>query len=242
MRQFLGIIPARYNSSRFPGKPLCLIHDKPLVIHVAEKAEEALGKEDIIIATDDSRILHCIERYGFKGILTSKSALTGTDRLWEVAQRIESKYYINIQGDEPMIDPRDIVRVMNEREKFPDNIINGYVQIDQNEDPNSLNIPKVIFDENERLIYMSRNILPGSKTGVIPDVIFKQVCIYAYSFDELKAFGSRYQKSFLESYEDIEILRFLEMGFHIKMLKMLKSSLAVDIPLDVLKVEEAMKK
>ena len=163
------------------------------------------------------------------------------DSLWEVAQEIPARYYINIQGDEPMVDPNDILKVLNARQKWPDFLINGYIEISDQEDPNSINIPKVIFDENKRLIYMSRKPLPSSKSGILPTIFHKQVCIYAFNDDELKAFGERRKKTFLETYEDIEILRFLEMGYPIKMVKMSKASLAVDIPEDVHIVQEALR-
>ena len=238
----LGIIPARYKSTRYPGKPLVPILGKPLVIHVAEKAVAALGKENVVIATEDKRIYDEVEKWGYKGIMTTDKPLTGTDRLWEVAQQIKADYYINIQGDEPMVAPSDIKKVLEARIENPDRIINGYIQISEEEDPESVNIPKVIFDENERMIYMSRRALPGSKSGNKPNKYYKQVCIYAFNFEELKAFGERKEKTWLESYEDIEILRFLEMGFSIKMVEMSIASLAVDIPEDVQRVENAMNK
>jgi len=240
MKDVLGIIPARYKSSRFPGKPLVNILGKPLVIHVAEKVSEALGKENFVVATEDQRIADEVARWGYVAVMTSDRPRTGTDRLWEVAQQMEAKIYLNIQGDEPMVKPEDILRIYRTKSDFPDHIINGYTEVGIDEDPGSVNIPKVIINENEELVYMSRLPIPGIKRRDVTPQYFKQVCIYAFSFEELRAFGERGAKTYLESFEDIEILRFLEMGHKIKMVKTQCSSLAVDVPEDLAGVTKAM--
>lgn len=241
MTNFLGIIPARYKSSRFPGKPLIEILGKPLVINVCEKAASALGIENFVVATEDQRIVDEVEKWGYNAVLTTDNPKTGTDRLWEVAQQIQADYYINIQGDEPMIDPDDILKVYNARLLEPELITNGYCTLLESEDPHSVNIPKVIVNEREELIYMSRLALPGIKGRNDKPVYHKQVCIYTFTYDELKAFGERKEKTLLESFEDIEILRFLEMGYRIKMVKTGGASLAVDVPEDVTAVEKALR-
>ena len=236
----IGVIPARYKSSRFPGKPLVKILGKPMIIHVLELSVKALGKDNVWVATDDDRIFNEVESWGYQAIMTSEMPKTGTDRLWEVAQKIPADFYINIQGDEPMLNPADIQKIRDARIASPDTIINGFCPIGPNEDPESVNIPKVIFDENHRMIYMSRKALPGVKAGLPPSVYYKQVCIYAFNYNELKAFGERDTKTYLESFEDIEILRFLEMGYPIRMVETSGASLAVDEPGDVAKVEAAL--
>ncbi len=241
MKEVLGVIPARFKSTRFPGKPLVNILGKPLVIHVAEKVSEALGTDNFVVATEDQRIVDEVERWGYKAVLTSDRPKTGTDRLWEVAQQILANTYVNVQGDEPMVRPQDIFRVYKAKSDFPDHIINGYTEIGVEEDPVSVNIPKVILNENEELVYMSRLPVPGIKGRSDRPQYLKQVCIYAFSYGELKAFGERETKTYLESFEDIEILRFLEMGYRIKMVKTGGSSLAVDVPEDVIVVEKALK-
>jgi 3-deoxy-manno-octulosonate cytidylyltransferase (CMP-KDO synthetase) len=241
MKEVLGIIPARYKSSRFPGKPLVNILGKPLVIHVAEKVDAALGRDNFAVATEDQRIVDEVERWGFQAVLTTDKPKTGTDRLWEVAQVMPASIYLNIQGDEPMVKPEDILKIYETKKAFPDYIINGYCSLNRDEDPNSINIPKVILNEKEEMIYMSRLPLPGIKGRTDKPEYLKQVCIYAFTYPELKAYGERVSKSVLESYEDIEILRFLEMGFKIKMVRTSGSSLAIDVPEDVRAVEEALK-
>lgn len=238
----IGVIPARYKSSRYPGKPLVNILGKPMIIHVAEKAAAALGIGNTYIATEDQRIIDCAQQYGYKAVMTADTHLTGTDRLWEVSQKIEADIYINIQGDEPMLNPDDIAMIANKRVQFPEYIINGMAPLSPGDDVTSVNIPKVLTDLNCNLIYMSRLAIPGIK-GVSDRVpaYRKQVCIYAFTAAELAAFGEYGKKTPAESFEDIEILRFLEMGYKIKMVETSKNSLAVDIPEDVARVEEAMK-
>lgn len=240
--KILGIIPARHKSTRFPGKPLVNILGKPLVIHVAEKAEIALGKENVIIATEDESIKIKVEEYGYRVEMTKDTHPTGTDRLWEVAERVPADIYVNIQGDEPLVDPKDIVNIANLKKEFPDEIINGMCPLLVNEDPANINIPKVLVNKYNELIYMSRLPIPGIKReGPISPTYMKQVCIYAFNRDELRAYGEMAKKAEFEFFEDIEILRFFDLGIKVKMALTSGSSLAVDVPEDVEKVENAMK-
>lgn len=237
----LGIIPARYQSSRYPGKPLVKILGKELVIHVVEKAVSALGKENVIVATEDLRILKVVENAGYRGIITSNEHPTGTDRLWEVAQKISADIYINIQGDEPMVDPNDIIKVFELKKDNPKYVINGMCLLNKHEDPHDINIPKVLVNSRDELIYMSRLAIPGIK-GRLKETpsYLKQVCIYGFNFSELQAYGSYGGKAEFEKFEDIEILRFLELGIPIKMTHTAANTLAVDTPEDVIKVEKAL--
>ena len=236
------VIPARYKSSRFPGKPLIKLLGKPMIQWVAELSAKAIGKENVYIATDDTQIQAAVSQMGYNVVMTSDHCLTGTDRLAEVAQQIEADIYINVQGDEPLVNPEDIQKVIDAKKQHPNDVINGYAVIGQNEDPNSVNIPKVIFTEAKRLVYMSRQALPGfkeQKNG--PTEYYKQVCIYAFNRQELLSYGQFGRKSTLEHAEDIEIIRFLEWGQTIRLVKTRPGSLAVDVPDDVEKVEQALK-
>jgi len=237
------IIPARYKSSRFPGKPLTPILGKPMIIWVAEICAQALPIESVFVATDDLRIKEVVEEAGFKVVMTSEKALTGTDRIAEAANQIDADIYINVQGDEPLLDPNDILSIMDAKKKYPNEIINGYCKIGVNENPENLNIPKVIFNENKQMIYMSRHLIPGAKSKKIkPPSYFKQVCIYAFNKNELSDFVNFGRKGTTEFYEDIEILRFLDIGSKIRVVETKSSSLAVDAPEDVKKVEEVLLK
>lgn len=236
--KIIAVIPARFKSSRFPGKPLVSILGKPMIIRVAEIVASLISKKDVYIATDDERIKNEVEKFGFQAIMTSSSNKTGTDRVYEVSKSIDADIYINIQGDEPLISPKDIQLVIDKKIQFPNEVVNGYCALKENENVESTDIPKVIFSSTERLIYMSRLPIPGvkDKNQTSPD-FYKQVCIYGFSSNELKLFGTTNSKRPIEHSEDIEILRFLELDHPVRMVKVSKASIAVDRPEDVAKVE-----
>ena len=236
------IIPARYKSSRFPGKPLVNLLGKPMVLWVAELSAKAVGQENVYIATDDKRISKVVVDAGFNAIMTSDKCFTGTDRLAEAAKQISADIYINVQGDEPLVNPKDIVNIIKAKKLYYNEIINGYCSISSEEDPNNVNIPKVIFTEDNSLVYMSRQAIPGFKdNNQAPSQYYKQVCIYAFTADELKSYADYGRKSTLEASEDIEIIRFLEWGKKIRMVETSPGSLAVDAQEDVAKVEQGLK-
>ena len=236
------IIPARYASSRFPGKPLVSLLGKPMVLWVAELSARAVGQEHVYIATEDTRIADVVSAAGFTPLMTSPKALTGTDRLAEAAQMIDYDIYVNVQGDEPLVAPDDIRRCIAIKAEQPNVIVNGFCWIGDGEDPSSVNIPKVIATEGGAMIYMSRRPLPGFKEAAnAPTRYMKQVCIYGFTREELGAYAGYGRKSTLEKSEDIEILRFLELDRRIIMFECQPGSLAVDVPEDVAKVEAALK-
>ena len=212
-----------------------------MILWVAELCSKALSNEFVYIATDDIKIKKVVEGAGYNVVMTSEKALTGTDRIADAANQIDAEIYINVQGDEPLLDPDDILSIIDAKKKYPNEIIIGYCKISDNENPQSLNIPKVVFNENNQMTYMSRQLIPGTKSKEFkPPDYFKQVCIYAFSKKELNDFVRFGRKGTLELYEDIEILRFLDIGSIIRVVEAKNSSLAVDVPDDVKKVEEEM--
>jgi 3-deoxy-manno-octulosonate cytidylyltransferase (CMP-KDO synthetase) len=236
------IIPARYRSSRYPGKPLVPLLGKPMVLWVAELSAKAVGIDSVYVATDDERIAEVVRNAGFTSLITSTEALTGTDRLAEAARQIEADIFINVQGDEPTLNPADICKVRDKKIENPHAIINAYCWLNATEDPDNVNIPKVITNEKDQLIYMSRKALPGYKDiSNAPARFKKQVCIYAFTREELESFQTFGRKSALEACEDIEILRFLEMEKTILMVESSGGSLAVDVPDDVPPVVAALR-
>jgi 3-deoxy-manno-octulosonate cytidylyltransferase (CMP-KDO synthetase) len=240
--RIIGVIPARYDSSRFPGKPLVRLLDKPMILWVSELSSKALGKQNVYVATDDHRIKETVEEAGFQVVMTSKKHLTGTDRLAEVAELIEADVYVNIQGDEPTLNPKMIDSVLREKKKNPQFVINAMVKIGQKEDPSNRNIPKVTFNESNLLVYMSRLPVPGFKAEKdAPVNYYKQVCIYAFSREQLIKYGDKGRKSYLESCEDIEILRYLDLGIQVKMVEIEEDTFAVDEEKDILRVENRLK-
>ena len=236
------IIPARFASSRFPGKPLTKLHGKEMILWVAENCCRAVKPDDVYIATDNKKISELVVKKGFQVINTGSNLLTGTDRVAEASKKLNYEIFINVQGDEPLIDHRDILRAIDLKKQYPESIINSYCYIEKNENPYNKNIPKVATTENNDLIYISRSVIPQSKKDIKNYSFKKQVCIYAYSKNDLNKFLSYGRKSELEKIEDIEILRFFEFGKNIKMYKASKSSLAVDIPEDVELVEKELSK
>ena len=237
----VAFIPARYASSRLPGKPLVELLGVPMIVHVARRTAAALGSENTYVVTDDERISEVALEYGFQVIMTSSSALTGTDRVAEAAEAVEADIYVNVQGDEPMIDPESIRSVVSEKMRCPGAVINAMAVIGGGEDVHSVNIPKVVTNESRRLLYMSRNALPGFKDPLCaPKQYWKQVCIYAFTRAELRAYAGLGRKSVVEQSEDIEILRFFDVGIDVQMVEVAAGSLAVDVPGDIARVERAM--
>jgi 3-deoxy-manno-octulosonate cytidylyltransferase (CMP-KDO synthetase) len=239
----VAVIPARYASTRFPGKPLVPLLGRPMLLWVVDVCAEALGAANVVVATDDDRIRAVAAEAGIRVEMTSEHALTGTDRIAEIADRLGSDVILNVQGDEPLLDPSDLLRIAAAKASWPDAVINGYHPLGPTEDPENPNLPKVVIDREERLLYMSRCAVPGTKSGgPSPDTTyFKQVCIYGFSPEDLRVFAATGGKGPLEAAEDIEILRFLELGRPVRMVRTSTASLAVDAPEDVAGVEEALR-
>ena len=239
----LIVIPARFKSSRLPGKPLKKINGKELILRVLD-ACEPLNKNGIkiIVATDEKKIFNLIKLSNFKAVMTSKKCLTGTDRVAEVAKKIKANIYVNVQGDEPLINQRDIKKIIEAKKKFPDHIICGYSYLKKDENANNKNIPKVVLNKKEELLYISRLPLPGFKKKISKKYRYlKQVCIYGFNKKDLVLFSRLKKKTYLENLEDIEILRFLELGKKIKMIKLNSQSYAVDTHKDLKRVEKIFK-
>jgi 3-deoxy-manno-octulosonate cytidylyltransferase (CMP-KDO synthetase) len=232
---YILVIPARFKSTRFPGKPLIDLNGKSMLLRTYEQCTKAVDPELVYVATEDQRIVEHCDKLGINVKLTSDDCLTGTDRVAEVAQSIKANYYINVQGDEPLFDPNDILKVVHSLYDFPGEILNGYCEITDEEQYKSLSIPKVVFQPNGKLLYMSRSPIPSNKSGQFLKA-WRQVCIYAFPYDALKKFSEVKEKSPMEALEDIEILRFIEMGFEVRMLELSQNSIAIDNPEDVKKV------
>ena len=235
------IIPARYGSSRYRGKPLVKILGREMILRVADICKK-IKNVRVFIATDSKKIANVAEKNGYDYIMTSKNCLTGTDRVAEASKKIKSEIFINVQGDEPTISPRDIQKIMNAKKKFPNHVICGYDKIHNFESPKNINLPKVVVNSKDELIYISRALVPGAKKKNKNVNYFKQVCIYAFNKKQLKKFHLKRRKSIIEKIEDIEILRFFEIDEKIKMVKLNSNSVAVDEMRDVKKAEKLLKK
>ena len=240
--KIIGVIPARYKSSRFPGKPLIDLNGVPMIIRVARIVEKVLGVENTYVATDDEEIKKVVKSNGYNVVMTPVDCLTGTDRIFEFSKKIKADIYVNVQGDEPLLNPEDIQKIIDLKKENMNSVINGMCSLTDDEDPKNINIPKVVVNKFNKLLYMSRLPVPGTKSNFSQINYKKQVCIYAFNQKELNAFGGQKDKSLFEHHEDIEILRFLDLNIPVKMVEMTGSSLAVDVLSDVKKVKEKLKK
>jgi 3-deoxy-manno-octulosonate cytidylyltransferase (CMP-KDO synthetase) len=233
------VIPARYASSRLPGKPLVDLCGKSLVQRTFERCAMGFPRERIYVATDDDRVqAHCLG-LGINTLMTSPDCLTGTDRVAEVARTVKADLYINVQGDEPLFNPGDIAVILEAAQAHPSDILNGVAAIETEDQFRSPTIPKVVVRPDGRLLYMSRAAIPTNKAlGFIR--AWRQVCIYAFPPTALRDFSAAPQKTALESIEDIEILRFLELGYEVRMIPLSAESIAVDTPGDVERVRSIL--
>lgn len=234
--KYAVVIPARYQSSRFPGKPLVDICGKPMIQHVWEKCCKAVNKEQVFVATDSDEISSVVKAFGGQVVMTSSDCLTGTDRLAEANQTLDCDFLVNVQGDEPVIDPENIKKVISLYQETG-NITNAYSEIKTEEEFRSFTVPKTVVSKGGRLLYMSRSPIPLSKDNQFHKA-YKQVCVYAFGRDDLTFFSSLKEKTPLEEIEDIEILRFVESDIPVTMVEVPSGTLAVDVPDDVLKVVE----
>ncbi|MCL5975267.1 MAG: 3-deoxy-manno-octulosonate cytidylyltransferase [Gammaproteobacteria bacterium] len=242
-KSVLGVIPARYKSSRFEGKPLVEINGIPMLKRTYEQARKSDLLSELIVATEDARIVEYCESEKIPVVMTSAECLTGTDRLAEVADQYAFDFYINIQGDEPVIDPETISQLISEYEKYGEEYIayNLYKVIFDQEEINSKTIVKVVVNQLDELMYMSRLAIPFSKSGLEPS-IKQQIPVYGFTREALKVFASHTSKTCNEKYEDIELLRFVDLGYKLKMSETYADSISVDVPSDVQKVERFLNK
>ena len=237
--KIVGIIPARYKSSRFPGKPLADICGKPMLYWVYNQAKKVSLLDELYVATDDLRISDVCKSYNINVILTSDDHSTGTDRISEVAQRIKADLYINIQGDEPLIEPSTIEQAILPFFKNKElKITNLMTEIKDPVEVINFTVPKVITNKDNFGIYLTRSAAPYPK-GKIDFKYYKQVCVYGFTPDALEFFNKS-ERGKIESIEDIEILRFIENGWKVKFVEVNSDTVAVDTPNDLQKVIKIM--
>lgn len=239
-KNFCLIIPARLSSSRLPNKVIKKINNLTILEHVYNICKKKIDKRIIYVATPDTKIQELCERKKIKFIKTSKTCLTGTDRVYEASKKIKKKYIINVQADEIFLDPNNIVNVCKEiiKNKYP--VINCFGDINKRADFFSKSVPKVVLNEKKELLYISRAPIPSSKK-IKFNKSFRQICVYGFTKKSLSIFGKHNKKTFNENYEDIEILRFLDKGIKIRMIKGKGSKLAIDTKEDFLIANKILK-
>lgn len=240
----IGIIPARYASSRFPGKPLADILGKPMIQWVYERSCRAKFLDKVIIATDDQRIFDTVEKFGGSVSMTSLHAANGTERIAEVAKNLSSTFVLNIQGDEPLIDPDSIDRLVAIMRENPHSPVGTLVKrIENIEDLTNPNIPKVVVDKNFDALYFSRSIIPfyrdenNYEVWFKNSVYYKHIGMYIYRRKFLLEFV-KLPVSNLEKIEQLEQLRVLENVYKIKVAETETDSIGVDVPEDINRVVE----
>lgn len=246
------IIPARYQSSRFPGKPLELINGRPMVCHVAEASASASMVTRTIVATDDQRIYEAVSKEGWQVVMTSPDHPSGTDRLAEVAKDLDSDIIVNVQGDEPLVLPETINQVvqllLDDPEAEMGTVCRRIERADDLWDPN---VVKVVFDEQGNALYFSRSPIPfhrdlwasssnnrGNNSVDMNAVIcYKHMGLYGYRRDFLLHYASM-APTRLELIEKLEQLRVLENGYRIKVAVTPHDSVGVDTPEDLERVRD----
>lgn len=235
-----GVIPARYQSSRFPGKPVAMICGHPMLWWVYRQAAKVKDFDEVLVATDSREIQEVCEELNIPVVMTKDTHPTGTDRLGEIAAYSDADFFVNIQGDEPMIEPAVIQRIIDYKRAYPEiEVINTMTALKEEQDAEELSIVKAAAAANGDLLYLSRSPIPRSKKGLLVEYQ-RHLGLYGLSRDAL-LFFSRTGRGYLEQIEDVEMLRFLEHGYRIKIIAVESGSIGVDLPEDIAKVEAAMK-
>ena len=235
----IGVIPARFASIRFPGKPLAPLAGRPMVVHVWEAARAARRLDRVLVATDDERIADCVRSAGGEARMTSTEARSGTDRVAEVARAIPADVYVNLQGDEPLMPAENVDRVVETLLRGEERSIATLAIPAPKEAAADPNAVKVAVALDGRALYFSRSAIPFFRTG--EPAYRKHLGIYAYRADALSEIASL-PPSPLERAESLEQLRWLEAGYTIWMGEAAGDSIGVDTPADLAEAERRLKK
>jgi len=239
----LAVIPARYASVRFPGKPLAPIAGRPMIQYVVEGVRRARGVSRVVVATEDERIKVAVEAFGGEAVMTRPEHRTGTDRVAEVATHITADIYVNVQGDEPLIDPGTVDAVIAEMaEDESVQVGTPCTAIVEPKDIMDPNIVKVVRDFESNGLYFSRAPIPWVRdTAATREVRhWKHIGLYAFRRAALLEFPTL-PPGELEGIEQLEQLRWLENGFRIRVVETNYDAVSVDVPADVQRVEKLLR-
>jgi len=243
--KIIGVVPARYDSKRFPGKVLVDLLGKPLIQRVYEQAKKAELLDDLLVATDNDKIFKAVENFGGKAIMTSANLRSGTDRLAEVARGLDADIFVNIQGDEPLISPEVISKVAEALIKDETiDIATVARKITARKEFDNPDVVKVVIDKDGFALYFSRAQIPYIRHQLerknMSSVSYKHIGLYAYRRKFLLNF-SQMEESSLEKVEDLEQLRALENGYKIKVVITECDSIGVDTVEDLERVRRILK-
>ena len=235
----LGLIPSRLNSSRLKNKPLLMIDGLPIIVHTLKRAQLSKKLNKVIVCTDSKKIVKVVEKNGGEAILTSTKHQNGTERIAEIAKRFKPKIIIDIQGDEPLVDPKDIDKVINfhSKHKHFDIVVPSMIE---KTNPQSKNLVKVVFNKSGKILYFSRALIPFDFRNNKPKY-YKNLSIVSFLPNALKKFAS-IKTSYLEKVEGIELLRALENNLNLGTFIVKGSSFSVDVNHDLLRAINVMPK
>ncbi len=233
----LAIIPARYASTRFPGKPLALLNGKEIILHVAARARQCKTVDDAVVATDDQRIFDVVVKCGFKAVMTRADHVCGTDRIAEAAGKSDAEIIVNIQGDEPMIDTPSVDRAVQALLDDPAlDVATLAVPITRDEEFENPNAVKVVMDNRGNALYFSRAPIPYNRGKAENYPRHKHLGLYVYRKAFLIKF-SRMEPGILEQTEQLEQLRILQNGVNIRVIVTGQDSIGIDTPEDLKRAE-----
>ncbi|MBN2789518.1 MAG: 3-deoxy-manno-octulosonate cytidylyltransferase [Candidatus Delongbacteria bacterium] len=238
--KIIGVIPARYNSTRLPGKPLREICDRSMILHVCDQVEKSKLISKVIVATDDKRIFDHLVANNKTVIMTAQDINSGTDRCWEAVKDLNCDIVVNIQGDEPLIDPSVIDKTVEELVRSSDAVCSTPVKkISERAELDNMNVVKAVMDKNNNAMYFSRSEIPSNR--VTTDIKYKHIGLYCYKFGFLKKYVEM-DRTPNEIAESLEQLRILENGYKIKCVEVDYDSIGVDTEEDLEKVEAILRK
>jgi 3-deoxy-manno-octulosonate cytidylyltransferase (CMP-KDO synthetase) len=236
-----AVIPARYASTRFPGKPLALLLGKPMLQHVYENVVATRLFDEIFIATDDLRIAAAVENFGATVVMTDSALPSGTDRVAALTEMMEpDSVIINVQGDEPLISKEPLAALLKAFEDDDVQIASLMTGLDPAEDLNNPNIVKVVTDARSNALYFSRSAIPFDRDGKAKVQYYRHIGVYAFRFEALHQFVAL-SPGTLENIEKLEQLRALEHGLPIRMVITKYQGIGIDSPEDLRKVERQLK-
>ncbi len=237
-KRTIAVLPARYGSTRFPGKPLALICGKPMIQWCYESTSKCKELDDVIVATDDSRIFNAVNDFGGKAVMTSPNHPTGTDRIAEAVKDLDADLIVNVQGDEPLMSAKVLSQLIAAMRESGAEMGTAAVPFSKTgRDPNDPNAVKVVVDRRGFALYFSRSLIPFPRQGGTPVEPLLHWGLYAYRRDFLYEFV-KWERGRLETCEALEQLRALENGAKISVIITPERSVGVDVPEDIAFVEK----
>jgi 3-deoxy-manno-octulosonate cytidylyltransferase (CMP-KDO synthetase) len=240
VRKAVAIIPARYDSKRFPGKPLAPLAGVPLIVRVMQAARKSRRISDVMVVTDDERIVHAVVRYNGQAFLSKKEHATGSDRVAEIAEKLDYDYIVNLQGDEPFLPP-DVIDTVVEALDSPEVVMSSACSpTKEPSEADNPNVVKVVMDSKGDALYFSRSRIPYLRADDgLAAPVYRHIGIYGFKRDFLLKFAF-YERTPLEISESLEQLRALEHGHKIRVLTVKSEFAGIDSPEDLVRVERIL--